>query len=73
MAPAVLANMSSSKGRSAVRIRSNERFFFSKVTVTASTEGVPNKTATAATPGSSARMLSRLPPDLTKNIPCSAA
>jgi len=52
MAPSVLASISSSSDMGARSSRSKDRPFFSKVTVTASMEVVPNKTATATTPGS---------------------
>jgi hypothetical protein len=53
--------------------RSNERFFFSKVTVTASRDVVPNKMDRAATPGRIEAMLSNPFPDLIKNIPVQAS
>ena len=72
MAPLVLASINSSRGMGASNSRSKERFFFSKVTVTASIEVVPNKMEMATTPGSSVIMLSSPLPDLMKNIPVHA-
>ena len=72
MAPPVLASIRSSKEMGAKRSRSKERFFFSKVTVTASSDVVPNRMETATTPGSKVEMLPRPLPDRMKNIPVQA-
>jgi hypothetical protein len=50
------------------RSRSKDRFFFSKVIVTASIEVVPKRTEIAITPGSMAGILSRPLPDFMKNM-----
>ena len=68
IAPAVLASIRSSRETGARSKRSNDRFFFSNVIVTASMEVVPNRTDIAITPGSSAGMLSEPLPDLIKNM-----
>jgi hypothetical protein len=60
--------MSSSNGIGARSNRSNERFFFSNVTVTANMEVVPKRIEIEMTPGNSVRMLSSPLPDLIKNI-----
>jgi len=72
IAPLVLASISSSNGIGASSSRSKERFFFSKVTVTASMEVVPKRMETATTPGSKVWMLSRPLPDRMKNMPVQA-
>jgi len=68
IAPLVLANIRSSSEMGESSSLSKERFFFSKVTVTASMEVVPNRMEIAITPGSIAGMLSEPLPDLIKNI-----
>ncbi len=73
MAPPVLASISSSSGTGASSSRSKERFFFSKVTVTASREVVPNRMDRATTPGSIEATLSSPLPDLMKNMPVQAS
>ena len=72
MAPLVLASINNSRGMGASSNRSKVRFFFSKVTVTASMEVVPNRMETATTPGSRIAMSSGPRPDLTKNMPVHA-
>jgi hypothetical protein len=59
MAPAVLDSIRKFNEIGASRSLSNERFFFSNVTVTASIEVVPNSTEIAITPGSRSAMLSK--------------
>jgi hypothetical protein len=84
MAPEVFASIRNSRGTGASRRRSNERPFFSKVTVTASMDVVPKRTDSAMTPGSRAGMLSNpgrvvngppTPgrPERMKNIPVQAS
>ena len=68
IAPDVFANMRSSSDMGARSNLSNDRFFFSKVTVTASMDVVPNRIDMATTPGSTAMRSSILLPDLIKNI-----
>ena len=56
----------------AKRSLSKERFFFSKVMVTASMEVVPKSMEIATTPGRMVDTVPRPVPDLMKNIPVHA-
>ena len=68
MAPDVFASIRRFSEMGANSNLSNERFRFSKVTVTASMEVVPKRIEIATTPGRILGMLSNPVPDLMKNI-----
>ena len=68
MAPVVFASMSSSSEIGASNNLSNDRPFFSNVTVTESTLVVPKSTLSAMTPGSRSVMLSNPTPERMKNM-----
>ena len=67
MVPVVLASIKRFRLMGASNNRSKERFFLSKVIVTASIEVVPNKTDKAMTPGR-IPLMSTAPPERIKNM-----
>jgi len=73
MAPDVFASINNSNGIGESSSRSNDRPFFSKVTVTASSDVVPNRTEMPTMPGSRVERLSMPRPDLMKNMPAQAS